>query len=175
MIKIIFFFIAFCFKVSGQSIKDNIEKSIYNCFGKEVNIVLDKIKLDKKLKQEIESKAEQSFFSDQIYFYKIFRDEHTIGYAILDNVFGKSMPMTFIVMFDKIGKILCSEIIKYREQYGGAVKNKDWLMQFNGKNADSEIKIGNDINTISGATISVYSVTKGIKKLSFLIKELIQQ
>ncbi len=175
MIKLIFLLIVFYVNIYGQSIKDAVDKSIFNCYGKDVNYISDKIILEKKLKREIEIKSEQNFFSDEIYFYKIYSNNQIIGYSILDNVYGKSMPITFIVMFDINGIILCSEIIKYREQYGGAVKNENWLIQFKGKNCESDFKVGKDVNTISGATISVNSVTKGIKKLTFLIKELISK
>ena len=61
------------------------------------------------------------------------------------------------------------EIVKYREPYGGQISNKKWLDQFNGKDNSSSYKIGDEISTISGATISVNSITKGIRKLTILI------
>ena len=65
-----------------------------------------------------------------------------------------------------------SEIVKYREQYGGGVKSEDWNEQFEGKDDNSDFTVGKEISSISGATISVNSVTKGIKKLSLIFNEL---
>lgn len=158
-----------------QDIKENITNAIQSCFGKDIQVQYEKVKIEQNLKKEIETKVSQKFFSDEIYFYKIFNDKSLKGFALLDNVYGKSLPITFIVMFDTNGKILCSEIIKYREPYGGAIQSKEWNSQFIGKDDNSEFAVGKDITGISGATISVHSVTKGIKKLSILIKSLLKK
>ena len=94
-------------------------------------------------------------------------------FAVMDNVIGKSMPITFLSIFDSNGKILNSSIIKYREGYGGEVSGKKWLAQFDGMKSDSLYNYPRHISGISGATISVKSVTKGIAKLSLLAPEII--
>jgi Na+-translocating ferredoxin:NAD+ oxidoreductase RnfG subunit len=158
--------------VLPQSIKENVDKAIENCFGKTIRIEYDKLKIEDKLKIHIEKEVGQKFYSDEVYLYRIFNENNLIGYGLLDNVIGKSLPITFLVLYDNSGTILCSEIIKYREPYGGAVQSKDWNEQFKGKNHNSDFKVGKDINGISGATISVYSVTKGIKKLTLLLNNI---
>jgi len=62
-----------------------------------------------------------------------------------------------------------SSLIKYREAYGGEVKSKTWLDQFNGMKQDSLYKFPGNIAGISGATLSVNSMTRGIGKLSLLL------
>ena len=82
------------------------------------------------------------------------------------------MPITFLVIFDDSGKIILTDIVKYREPYGGAVQNENWTAQFKKKDSNSGYKVGTDIDGITGATISVKSVSKGIYKLSLLYNEL---
>lgn len=159
----------------SQDIKENIAQALHNCFGNNIRIEYEKVRIENNLRNEIEKKAGQKFFADEIYFYKLFNDNRIKGYALLDNVYGKSLPITFLVMFDLNGKILCSEIIKYREPYGGAIQSKEWNSQFSGKDDQSDFVVGKDISSISGATISVNSVTKGIKKLTLLIKSLLKK
>lgn len=156
----------------AQDLKNEINASIKETFGKDCQIDIIKYTIDKKLKGEIEKSVQQKFFQDFVYLYKIKLNNRLSGYAILDNVYGKSLPITFLVTFDLGLNIKSVYIIKYREQYGGAVKNQSWSNQFKGKNSESSYKIGEDINSISGATISVNSVTKGVYKLSLLIKEI---
>lgn len=155
--------------IFSQSIKEDIEKALKDCYGLQSIIQQEKIVLSDYGKSEIEKLSGQKFFADEVYFYKIFNQNKIQGYAILDNVYGKSLPITFLVMFDKDATILCTQIIRYREPYGGAIQNKKWNDQFSGKNILSEFKVGNDVYNISGATISVHSVTKGIKKLTILL------
>lgn len=175
MKKLTILFLSLNFVLFPQEIKENVNQALQTCFGKNIQIHYEKIKIDPNLKKEIENMAGQKFFSDEVHFYKIFESDRIAGLAILDNVYGKSLPITFIVMFDPNGKILCSEIIKYREPYGGAVQSKEWNSQFKGKDDQSGFVVGRDINSISGATISVNSVTKGIKKLTLLIKTLLKK
>jgi Na+-translocating ferredoxin:NAD+ oxidoreductase RnfG subunit len=153
--------------------KDEINNIIREEFSNDAEIIFSKYELPKNLKFEIERKVKQKFHSNFVYLYIIKFIENKVGYVILDNVFGKSLPITFLVLFDLKGNIISSHIIKYREQYGGAVKNKNWTRQFIGRNSDSSFEVGSNINSISGATIFVNSVTKGIKKLTLLIKEII--
>ena len=90
-------------------------------------------------------------------------------YAFLDNTLGKSMPITFLLIVSDNGKINHSEIIKYREAYGGEIQNRNWLDQYFGKNIFSNFSIGKEILAISGATISVNSINKSFKKLLLLL------
>ena len=70
---------------------------------------------------------------------------------------------------DKAGLgFIDANVIKYREAYGSEVANKVWLQQFFNLNNNSNYKIGKDIDGISGATISVKSMSKGIQKIAIL-------
>ena len=104
-----------------------------------------------------------------------FKIKYTIvSYGILDNVKGKSLPITFLTVFNDSSQVYHSEIIKYREAYGGEVGSRSWLNQFNLYTDKSKYKVGDDISGITGATISVHSISKGIRKLSYLINEIIE-
>ncbi|MDH7605195.1 MAG: FMN-binding protein [Melioribacter sp.] len=149
-------------------LKENAEKIISSYFNKNIKMVFQKFELPIEIKTKIEKECNQRFFNKYIYLWKIFDDGKLIGIAMLDNVLGKSLPITFIVIFDSEGRILTAEIVKYRESYGNAVQEKSWLNQFNGKDVNHQFKVGKDVSSISGATISANSVTTGIKKLSIL-------
>ncbi len=112
---------------------------------------------------------------DKIYIWEISKNEEMIGLAYLDNVKGKSQPITFVVFFDPIGKVLKSHIVKYREPIGGEVANYHWLKQFFGKSWESDYQVGIDIDGISGATISVNAVTRGIHRSTFVVDYLLKQ
>ena len=93
----------------------------------------------------------------------------------MDNVKGKLQPITYAVFFDSESKVQKSHIIKYREPIGGEVSNRHWLKQFIGKSSSSGYKIGSDVDGISGATISVNAVTRGIHRSTFVVQYLLQK
>ena len=112
---------------------------------------------------------------NRIYFWEITQQDSLIGLVVLDNVKGKSQTITFVVFFDPNGKVLKSHIVKYREPIGGEVSNQYWLKQFFGKSWESDYQVGTDIDGISGATISVNAVTRGIHRSTFVVDYLLKQ
>ena len=136
-----------------------------------INHKIHKISKESKKSQNI---VKQKFFRDELNIWKIQINDSTYNYAILDNVKGKSMPITFLTIFNENEEVINTAIIKYREAYGGEVKSKSWLNQFINYSDTSDYKIGNGISGISGATISVHSVSKGIHKLSLIIRDIIE-
>jgi Na+-translocating ferredoxin:NAD+ oxidoreductase RnfG subunit len=169
---IIFAFLFLQHTAKSQEIKERTEELIKKAFAEDVSFTMQKYQIPASLKSKIEKKVGQKFFADHLFIYKIHSAKKLKGIAVLDNVYGKSMPITFLVIFDPDGKIISSNIVKYREPYGGAVTNKGWNQKFEGKNASSGFVVGKDVDAISGATISVNSVAKGINKLALLIEEI---
>ena len=51
--------------------------------------------------------------------WKIELSDSTYRFAILDNVKGKSMPITFLTIFDDKNELKNAAVIKYREAYLG--------------------------------------------------------
>jgi len=172
IIVIVLLLSAFSENIFPQEIKEEVREIITNTFNKDVQYVYEKYIIPDSLKTKVENTTQQKFFSESVYILKIFDEEILSGVALLDNVYGKEMPITFIVIFNDSGKIIRADIVKYREPYGGAVQNENWTAQFKKKESNSGFKVGNDIDGITGATISVKSVTKGIYKLSLLYKEI---
>lgn len=161
--------------VHASEIRENTERSIKNVFGENITLDFEKYTIPEEAKLSIQKISKQAFFRDEIYLWRINKNDSLIGHAILDNVIGKSLPITFLVIFDLDKNIISTEIIKYREQIGGEVRNHKWNSQFIGKNSNSSFVVGDEINGISGATMSVNSVSKGIKKLTFLIDYIMEK
>jgi len=158
----------------GSELKKKAEHTLSVFYPKGYAIKYQKYSIPAEVKNNIEKKVRQKFFRPEVYLWRIYVNADSLNYAILDNTLGKSLPITFLVIFDGKGEVIYSTILKYRESIGGAVASSAWNKQFWGKSDTSYYKIGRDINGISGATISVHSVTKGIQKLSFLVREIIK-
>jgi hypothetical protein len=87
------------------------------------------------------------------------------GYFFTDSVIGKHDLINYAVGLGNDGKIRRVEILEYREAYGGEVRNEHWRAQFVGHHHGEPVKIGRDIQNISGATLSCEHVTDGIRRL----------
>jgi len=94
-------------------------------------------------------------------FYVGKKDGKPIGYLLIDHIIGKSFPITFMTVLNVDGTVRDVEILIYREPRGWEVRFPSFMSQFFGMNADSDFR---SINTITGATLSVNAITKGVKK-----------
>jgi len=89
----------------------------------------------------------------------------TGGWFIADEVVGKHDFIPFALALDAAGAVKSVEILEYREAYGGEVRNPKWLAQFKGKKNGDRLKLTDDIQNISGATLSSKHVTDGVRRL----------
>lgn len=87
------------------------------------------------------------------------------GRYIVDHVIGKHLYIDYAVALGPDGRIRRVDILKYRESYGGEVRDRSWLDQFVGKSSSSPLRVGVDIRNISGATLSSHHLTEGIKRI----------
>ena len=172
--KGVFIILTLSFLISSE-IKEESINAIKSFYNDDIEIIDKTFVISKEIKNEIQNKVKQKFFRDQIYYWTIKKDGINQGYALLDNSKGKSMPITYLIIFNTNQEIIHSKIIKYREAYGGEVSGKKWLAQFKGMEKDSLYTFPQDIAGISGATISVRSVTKGFSKLSLLLPYIINE
>jgi Na+-translocating ferredoxin:NAD+ oxidoreductase RnfG subunit len=55
-------------------------------------------------------------------------------------------------------------ILYFEEERGKPVADKSFLKQYVGKDAKSPLRLGDDIDAITGATVSSKSVTEAVRK-----------
>ncbi len=96
---------------------------------------------------------------------RVTRADSLLGFAAVGNVIGKDQPITFLVAIDPADRLKDVDILVYREPYGGEVAYDAWRRQFRGRSAADSLRVGREIRTISGATISVHAVTLGVRRL----------
>lgn len=93
------------------------------------------------------------------------------GYAVVQNTIGKHKPMTYIVGIDNKGFVSDIELLVFREARGSEVRQKRFNAQYEGKSVLDPVRINKDIINISGATMSVRSMSAGIKRVLVLVDE----
>ena len=86
------------------------------------------------------------------------------GYAVILNEIGKHENITFIVGVSPKGKVLDVAVMEYRESRGGEVKEQRFLSQFRGKQSSDPIRVNQDIVNYTGATLSSYAISRGVRR-----------
>ena len=135
-----------------------IDKEIKSSFELENYFIELKI-IDFNLESELTS----NFWNNN--FYEIKNEEELIGYAYIGEGFGKTDNFEYLLLFDVNLIIVKSKVLKYREDYGGEIGSKRWLKQLIGKSSKDRLLYGKNIAAISGATLSVKSMTNSVNKV----------
>lgn len=92
-----------------------------------------------------------------------------LGWVVVDDVVGKFELITYAVAVGADGALQQVEILSYRESHGAEVRLPAWRKQFVGKTAAAPLQVGQDINNISGATLSCTHVTDGVKRIASVL------
>jgi len=80
----------------------------------------------------------------------------------------------YLIVFDSNVSVQQVKVYNYQATHGQEVANKGWLKQFQGYDGNRSLTIGKNIDAISGATVSVYSITDDIQEKTKLLKKIIQ-
>jgi Na+-translocating ferredoxin:NAD+ oxidoreductase RnfG subunit len=98
--------------------------------------------------------------------------DKSIGTVVIDAVIGKFDLIDYAVGLDSSGKLRSVEILAYRESHGYEVRLPAWRKQFVGKDKRDKLRVSEDINNISGATLSATHVTDGVRRIVFAVDAL---
>jgi hypothetical protein len=101
---------------------------------------------------------------DSVQVFRIWAADSVLGFARVRNVKGKDQPITFLIATDAELSLRDVDILVYREAYGGEVAYDAWRKQFRGRGPADALEVERDIRSISGATISVNAVTRGVRQ-----------
>ena len=99
---------------------------------------------------------------------------NTVGYLVLARADSKFDEFDYAVIYDADININKVKILAYRENQGGEIGSKRWLKQFIGKNAEDPIALNEDIQGISGATISCVSAAEGVGKVTRFLSKVVE-
>jgi Na+-translocating ferredoxin:NAD+ oxidoreductase RnfG subunit len=95
-------------------------------------------------------------------------------YVLFDEAPSKVDTFIYMVIFNNNGVIKKVTVLLYKENYGGEIASKRFLRQFEGKSNGQEMQYNQDIDGISGATLSVQSITHAIEKNSIAFSKIIK-
>lgn len=95
------------------------------------------------------------------------------GYAIIDDEKGQHEQITFAVKLSVTGVVERHEVMVYRESYGEEIIDPRFRKQFVGKTAKDPVRAGQDIDVVTGATISSRSMAIGVRRALILVEELV--
>lgn len=148
-----------------------VQDALAKMFPQAVYFRRERIQLSLRQIQEIESAAHISFegrHAPEIIVHIAQDGEGAIGCALEDTVIGKWGPIHYLAGLDLSGKILQIVILDYQEIRGRPIAKRRFLRQYEGKTIRDPLRLSQDVDGISGATISSGSLTEGVRKILYI-------
>ncbi len=133
------------------------------------DVKIFKLILNNEIKNDLKRKKFPLPLKDSLNFYY-----GCNNVALIDDILGKHLPITFMVVLNNEGYVKFVEILAYREPYGSEIKNKAFLLQFENKTTRDSLRLNKEIKNIEGATISVNSITYAVKRTLYLYENYVR-
>lgn len=138
------------------------EEAVRLVFSGADKIVKKRIRLTTPQRAAIGKLSTQMVRDKAMSFYIGKQGGQTLGYAVAERVTNRSWTISYIVVMNTDGSVKNVEVLNYEGARNWGVQYESWLKQFFGMKADSDFR---SVSGITGATISVRTVTAGIQKI----------
>jgi hypothetical protein len=84
---------------------------------------------------------------------------------------GESEYFDYFILFDSEKRVMLVRVFNYAATHGQEVSVKRWLDQFAGHDGAEPLRVGKEIDAISGATISVYALVADVQEKTLLLNQ----
>ena len=122
--------------------------------------------MSRETRKEIERRIGQTLVFGRTKCFQGSKGGSVLGYACIDNVIGRSKPITFMAKIGHPkGDLVHYEIMVYREEVGRETGAGPFREQFYGKSSADPFQYGVDLRNYSGATLSANGLRDGFVKL----------
>lgn len=95
---------------------------------------------------------------------RLMHDEQLIGYQVDVTVHARSAVFPLRVEIDPDGRVLSAKVVAYSGVRGRKVQRAAFAEQFTGKTSADAIRVGRDVDAVSGATSSSLAFSDGVRR-----------
>lgn len=108
-------------------------------------------------------------------FYSAKKEKKLLGTAIIIVDPGKWGPIKFLISLNPQGDIREVLVLESKEIRGRPIASEFFLRQFVGKDLGSPLILGQDIQAVTGATVSSQAAVFAVKKAMALYRQMIEK
>lgn len=131
-------------------------------FGSDVVVSKKNTLLSKANAQSVQKSAKMKLDTKIYRIFKATLNNNTVGYGILITRKVRSKSASVLYMIDAEAKIKSVEVIAFNEPHE-YIPNQSYIKIFETKSSSDTLRVGKDIPTISGATLSARNLTDGAR------------
>jgi hypothetical protein len=148
----------------------SVDQALANAFPAGVTVTRKVVWITAEQAAEIERRAGSPLPRRVVQGYEGRRGDQVVGYAFVDDVIGKTEPITYMVTIAPDATVMRLDLLVFRETHGYEIERSSWRDRFRGKRLGSDLRVGRDIDKITGATLSCRAVTDGVRRLLAVVE-----
>ena len=136
---------------------------------KKMDKTIQSLWVNQVVKKEIIDLSTQQNAPTDLQLNKLLISDKLVAFLAISRAKSRVDFFDYMIIYNPDLSIKTIQVLAYREDYGGEIASNRWLKQFEGKKNAEEMKFGDDIQGISGATISARSLTIDVQEVSKFI------
>ncbi len=149
-----------------------LDNALEEVFPKANRFEIKTLDITPDIQSAIEERLGWAINEKQFLVHQAFQGQTSMGFALVLDELGKYYPITFMTSITPDFKVNEVVVMVYREKIGASVRKKRFLNQFRHKNSKDPLVVDQDITGITGATVSSWALSAGVKKALVLTEEL---
>ncbi len=131
-------------------------------FGNEMKISKKNHLLSKKTAAKVQQEARVKLHTKIYRIFKASQESRIAGYGVLITRKVRSKDAAVLYLMTPDGTLKTIEIVAFNEP-SEFIPSKRWIAQFESKSIKDRLRVGKDIPTISGATLSARNITESAR------------
>ena len=170
--KILSILLILALPLSAKILTSPIDAMKYS-YGSNTKVVKKNIMLSKKQAKTIQESAKVKLKSKIFRTFKATKNGKILGYGVLISRKVRSKNAVVLYLISKNSLLKGIEIIAFNEPHE-YIPSKKWISQFKNISTDKKLRVGREIPTITGATLSARSITDGSRLAFSIYNELLK-
>jgi len=123
--------------------------------------------LDAEQRAQAEQQSGTRIDSGLYSYYVGFHGDQVTGYAAIEAAVIRTQPATIMVVLNPDHSVRFVEILAFFEPPEYRPPQR-WLAQFDRQHLNPQLRVGGDIQGITGATLSAHALTRQVRKVTAL-------
>jgi hypothetical protein len=147
----------------GAGAEDAASKRLIKLLSKELDADRSEFALEK-----LDDHCFQSEFIEDVS--KVYRDQKACGFVVSAKGKGRNDLFSYLIYFNEDREVELVKVTSYYSDHGGEITSKRWLQQFVGYDG-GDLDYGDEVQAVSGATLSAGSIANGIHEITILLQD----
>jgi len=147
-----------------------VDQALVNAFPGDVTVERKVVWITEAQAAQVERRSGSPLPRRVVKAYLGRRGGEVVGYAFVDDVIGKTEPITYMVTITPDATVERLDLLVFRETHGYEIERASWRDRFRGLRLGDGLRVGREIDKITGATLSCRAVTDGVRRLLAVVE-----